>query len=98
MRQNPRRTPPTSNPTNHTKAKVMDSPERKEVIYYGHPDFKFIDDEERELIESIENDDGWRPIENQEAAKAYFQQVAQNTLDRLEREKNAAKPAQDAAD
>ena len=76
----------------------MDNAERKEIIYYGHPDFKFIDDEERELIESIENDDGWRPVENQEAAKEYFQKVAQRTLERLEREKNEAKPTQDAAD
>ena len=76
----------------------MDKPERKEILFPGDPGFEYFDDEERELIESIENDDGWRPIENQEAAKAYFQQVAQNTLDRLEREKNAAKPAQDAAD
>ena len=76
----------------------MDNTERKEVIYYGHPDFKFLDDEERELIESIENDDGWRPVENQEAAKDYFQEVARRTLERLEREKDAAKPVQDAAD
>ena len=76
----------------------MDNAERKEVIYYGHPDFKFLDDEERELIESIENDDGWRPVENQEAAKDYFQEVARRTLERLEREKDAAKPVQDAAD
>ena len=75
----------------------MDNAERKEVIYYGHPDFKFIDDEERELIEWVESVE-WRPIENQEAAKDYFQKVAQNTLERLEREKNAAKTSQEAAD
>ena len=61
------------------------------------PDFIYLDEEERELIEWVQSVE-WRPIENQEAAKAYFQQVAQNTLERLEREKNAAKPAQDAAD
>ena len=75
----------------------MDNAERKEVIYYGHPDFKFIDDEERELIEWVESVE-WRPIENQEAAKDYFQKVAQNTLERLEREKNEAKTSQEAAD
>ena len=97
MRQNPRRTPPTSDARPSTKTKAMDNAERKEVIYYSHPDFKFLDDEERELIEWVESTE-WRPIENQEAAKDYFQKVAQNTLERLEREKNAAKPAQDAAD
>ena len=75
----------------------MDKPERKEILFPGDPGFEYFDDEERELIEWVESVE-WRPIENQEAAKAYFQQVAQNTLDRLEREKNAAKPAQDAAD
>ena len=75
----------------------MDKPERKEILFPGDPGFKYIDDEERELIEWVESVE-WRPIENQEAAKAYFQKVAQNTLERLEREKNAAKPAQDAAD
>ena len=76
----------------------MDSSKRKEVIYYGHPEFVFLDDEERELIESIENDDGWRPVENQEAAKDYFQEVARRTLEHLEREKDAEKTSQDAAD
>ena len=75
----------------------MGDMEQKEVIYYGHPDFKFIDEEERELIEWVESVE-WRPIENQEAAKEHFQKVAQRTLDRLEREKNKAKPAQAAAD
>ena len=75
----------------------MDNAEHKEVIYYGHPDFKFIDDEERELIEWAESTE-WRPIENQEAAKDYFQKVAQNTLERLECEKNAAKTSHEAAD
>ena len=75
----------------------MDKPERKEILFPGDPGFEYFDDEERELIEWVESVE-WRPIENQEAAKAYFQKVAQNTLDRLEREKNAAKPAQDAAD
>ena len=60
----------------------MDNTKRKEAIYYGHPDFVFFDDEERELIESIENDDGWRPIENQEAAKDYFQKVARRTMEK----------------
>ena len=50
----------------------MDSAERKEVIYYGHPDFKFIDDDERELIESIENDDGWRPMSKQEIREFFL--------------------------
>ena len=75
----------------------MDKSERKEIIFPGDPDFEYFDDEERELIESYERGE-WRPIENQEAAKDYFQKAAQNTLERLEREKNAAKPTQDAAD
>ena len=58
------------------------SNQSEEIIYYGHPDFVFLDDEERELIESIENDDGWRPVENQEAAKAYFQEVARRTMEK----------------
>ena len=49
----------------------MDKSDKKEVIYYGHPDFKFLDDEERELIESIEIDDGWRPMSKQEI-RDYF--------------------------
>ena len=75
----------------------MDKSERPEILFPGDPGFEYFDDEERELIESYERGE-WRPIPNQEAAKAYFQKVAQNTLERLEREKNAAKSAQDAAD
>ncbi|MCY3544331.1 MAG: hypothetical protein OXH22_09855 [Chloroflexi bacterium] len=75
----------------------MDKIERKEILFPGDPGFEYFDDEEHELIESYERGE-WRPIENQEAAKAYFQKVAERTLERLEREKNATKPAQDAAD
>ena len=75
----------------------MDKAERKEILFPGDPGFEYFDDEERELIESYERGE-WRPIENQEAAKDYFQKVAQNTLERLEREKNAAKTSQEAAD
>ena len=74
----------------------MDNTEHKEVIYYGHPDFKFIDDEERELIESIENDDGWRPMSKQEIRDMFLERgFAPPPLDNIvEREK----PAQGAAD
>ena len=61
------------------------------------PDFIYMDEEERELIEWVESVE-WRPIENQEAAKEYFQKVAERTLERLEREKNETKPSQHAAD
>lgn len=50
----------------------MDNAERKEPIYYGHPDFKFFDDEERELIEAIENDDEWRPMSKQEIRELFL--------------------------
>lgn len=76
---------------------ITDNANRKEVIYYGHPDFKFFDDEERETIESIENDNAWRPVKNQEVAKDYFQEIARRTLERLERESNPSKTSQDAA-
>ncbi|MYC06206.1 MAG: hypothetical protein F4X57_03365 [Chloroflexi bacterium] len=75
----------------------MDKIERKEILFPGDPGFEYFDDEERELIESYERGE-WQHIENQEAAKAYFQKIAERTLERLEREKNAEKPAQDAAD
>ena len=105
MRQNPCRMPQTSDARASTKAKFMDKTDEEFPTYpdpppggfVEDPDFEFIDDEERELAESYLRGE-WRPIEDQEAAKDYFQKVAQNTLDRLEREKNAAKPAQDAAD
>lgn len=44
------------------------------------PDFKYIDEEERELIEWVESVE-WRPIENQEEAIKYFQEVARRTMD-----------------
>ena len=75
----------------------MDKPERKEIVFPGDPGFEYFDDEERELIESYERGE-WRPVENREEAIRYFQEVAQRTMERLEREKNVAKPSQDAAD
>ena len=74
----------------------MDNTEHKEVIYYGHPDFKFIDDEERELIESIENDDGWRPMSKQEIRDMFLDRgfAPPPLYNIVEKEK----PAQDAAD
>ena len=75
----------------------MDKSEQKEILFPGDPGFEYFDDEERELIEWVESVE-WRPIENQEAAKDYFQKVAQNTLDRLEREKNRSETSQDAVD
>lgn len=74
----------------------MDNAERKEVIYYGHPDFEFFDDEERELIESIENDDGWRPMGKQQVREHFLSHgFAPPPLDNVIERK---KPAQDAAD
>lgn len=72
----------------------MENAERKEVIYYGHPDFKFFDDEERELIESIENDDGWRPMSKQEIRDMFLERgFAAPPLDNV-----VEKPTSDAAD
>lgn len=74
----------------------MDNTENKEVIYYGHPDFKFIDDEERELIESIENDDGWRPMSKQEIRDMFLDRgFAPPPLENIVKRD---KTAQDAAD
>lgn len=50
----------------------MDNTEQDEIIYYRHPDLKFFDDEERELIESIENDNGWRPMSKQEIREFFL--------------------------
>lgn len=74
----------------------MKNTERKEPIYYGHPDFEFLDDEERELIESIENDDGWRPMSKQEIRELFTERgFAPPPLDNIvEKEKSAS----DAAD
>ncbi len=74
----------------------MDDAQRKEIIPYGHPDFVFLDDEERELIESIENDDGWRPMGKQQIRDMFLERgFAPPPLDNVvEREK----PARDAAD
>ena len=74
----------------------MGNAERKEVIYYGHPDFKFIDDEERELIDSIENDEGWRPMGKQQIREHFLSRgFAPPPLDNVvEREK----PTPNAAD
>ena len=58
----------------------MDNRERKEILFPGDPGFEYFDDEECELIESYERGE-WRPIENQEAAKDYFQEVARRTLE-----------------
>ena len=74
----------------------MDNTERNEVIYYGHPDFKFLDDEERELIESIEGDDGWRPMSKQEIRDLFLQRgFAPPPLHNVVEKK---KPAPNAAD
>ena len=75
----------------------MKDTEQREVIFPGDPGFVYLDEEEKELIESYERGE-WRPMENQEAVKDYFQEVARRTLERLEREKDAAKTSQDAAD
>ena len=45
------------------------------------PDFVFLDEEERELIDWVQSVE-WRPIENQEAAKRYFQEVARRTMEK----------------
>ena len=40
------------------------SSREKADIFYGDPDFEFIDEEERELIESIMNSGEWIPIKD----------------------------------
>jgi len=42
------------------------------VICYGDPDFKFIDDEEKELIESIENHpEDWHTVTDKKEIEKY---------------------------
>jgi predicted DNA binding CopG/RHH family protein len=45
---------------------------------YGDPDFKYLDDEERELIESIENAD-WSQIKHDPELARMAVQAARNT-------------------
>lgn len=72
----------------------MDNTEQDEIIYYEHPDFKFFDDEEREQIESIENDNGWRPISKQEIREFFLKDgFAPPPLDNI-----VEKSSSDAAD
>lgn len=47
----------------------MDSDMKDNVVCPGDPGFVYYDDEERELIESIENGE-WVPVVDQEAALA----------------------------
>lgn len=48
----------------------MGDTERKEVVFPGDPGFEYLDEEERELIESYERGE-WRPMSKQEI-RDYF--------------------------
>ena len=57
------------------------------MTFPGDPDFKYIDDEEMQLIHEIEeHSDEWQPLEGKELAemRAKLAEAAKNTMARLE--------------
>ena len=53
--------------------------------------FAYLDEDERDLIESVENDE-WIPVEDAEAAKMRARQSARKTLQRDERARQQLDP------
>jgi predicted DNA binding CopG/RHH family protein len=52
---------------------------KKPVIFAGDPGFVFLDDEEREVFESVERGE-WESVPNFTQEKARLQSYARNTL------------------
>jgi hypothetical protein len=48
----------------------------------NHSIFFFDDDDDRELYNSIENDE-WKPIDNVEEMKAIIMEAAKNTISKM---------------
>ena len=53
--------------------------------------FAYLDEDERDLIESVENDE-WIPVEDAEAAKMRARQSARKTLQRAKRSRQQVDP------
>jgi len=57
------------------------------MTFPGNPDFKYLDDDEKQLIEEIEeHSDAWQPLEGKALAdmRAKLTVAAKNTMARLE--------------
>ena len=53
--------------------------------------FEYLDEDERDLIESVENDE-WIPVDDVETAKMRARQSARTTLQRDERSRQQVDP------